>query len=335
LATGLLLLGQVMAVTALFSVAAAPANAEDKTASREHWERGTKFYDLGKFDDAIREFEAAYEAKSDPAFLYNLAQSHRLAGHNAEALRFYRTYLRYVPKAANRADIEDRIKELEKSVADHPATEPPATAPPPALGGPAGAPAPSPWPGSPSVVPTPGPPSGPTASPATAPASAVPSNAWQPSTAREPAPASALPGPMSPAPPGNPPEAAAQMSPNLGPVPTVNSSGRRTAGIAIAAAGGGLFVVGAIFGLVARNQSKKVETAANNNERFDPSVESLGKASQALQWVGLTVGAVAVAAGLILYTTSPAGTEQPPPPPIALAPLVARDGGGALLRVSF
>jgi hypothetical protein len=96
-----------------------------------------------------------------------------------------------------------------------------------------------------------------------------------------------------------------------------------------------LFVVGAIFGLVARNQSKKVETAAKNNQAFDPSVESLGKASQSLQWVGLTVGAVAVAAGLILYATAPAGTEQPPPPRIALAPVVAGDCGGALLRVTF
>ena len=38
-------------------------------------------------------------SKNDPAFLYNLAQSYRLAGDAEQALHFYRTYLRYVPKA--------------------------------------------------------------------------------------------------------------------------------------------------------------------------------------------------------------------------------------------
>ena len=110
------------------------AHAEDKNAAREHWERGTKFYDIGKYDEAIKEFEAAYQAKTDPAFLYNLAQSHRLAGHTNEALRLYRTYLRYAPKAPNRADIEERIKELEKTASERPGTEPTVPLTPPSAG---------------------------------------------------------------------------------------------------------------------------------------------------------------------------------------------------------
>src|SRR5215471_679856 len=91
-----------------------PARAADDAAAkaREHYQKGTAFYDLAKYAEAIQEFEAAYEIKNDPAFLYNLAQSYRLAGNPEQALHFYRTYLRREPKTPNRAEIEKRITEL-------------------------------------------------------------------------------------------------------------------------------------------------------------------------------------------------------------------------------
>src|SRR4051812_24170517 len=101
---------------------AATARAQDKpvdskAAAKEHYTRGTSFYDLGRYDEAIKEFEAAYELKNDPAFLYNLAQSYRQAGNHERAVHFYKTYLRYVPKAPNKADIEDKIKAEEQLAA--------------------------------------------------------------------------------------------------------------------------------------------------------------------------------------------------------------------------
>jgi hypothetical protein len=115
-------------------------------------------------------------------------------------------------------------------------------------------------------------------------------------------------------------------------------SSRRTAGIVIAASGGGLIVVGAVFGLVAKNQSTKVESAANNGEAFDPAVQRLGKNAQALQWVGYILGAAAVATGAILYATAPRASADeavPQPPRMALGPLAGPGMGGALLRLSF
>ncbi|HXI60194.1 MAG TPA: tetratricopeptide repeat protein, partial [Polyangia bacterium] len=150
-----------MAIVLGWLIASAPARAEDTAATaaaREHYQKGTAFFDLGKYQDAIKEFEAAYEAKNDPAFLYNLAQSYRLAGNPEQALRFYRTYLRKNPKPPNRADIEEKIAQLEKLVDQKTATQ---TSPPthtiqPALPG-------SSNPGGPSV---------PTAPPVTTPAPA-------------------------------------------------------------------------------------------------------------------------------------------------------------------
>jgi tetratricopeptide (TPR) repeat protein len=131
------------------------ARADDTTAAREHYQKGTSYYDLGRWTDAIKEFEAAYEIKNDPALLYNLAQSYRQAGNSEQALHFYRTYLRRVPKAPNRAEIEGRISQLEQLIAQKSSTQttppnvtlPPgrdATTPPPMISRPRPPPPPAP-----------------------------------------------------------------------------------------------------------------------------------------------------------------------------------------------
>ena len=115
---------------ALLLVASA-ARAEDKTAAKERYAHARSLYDLGHFAEAAKEFEAAYELKNDPAFLYDLAQSYRQAGNPEQALHFYRTYLRYVPKPANRAEIDGRIAALEQQLAQRGSgTEPPPANPP-------------------------------------------------------------------------------------------------------------------------------------------------------------------------------------------------------------
>jgi tetratricopeptide (TPR) repeat protein len=289
--------------------ARAEAAGGDATAAREHYERGTKFYDIGKYEEAIREFEAAYEAKSDPAFIYNLAQSHRLAGHSTEALQLYRNYLRYVPKAPNRADIEERIRGLEKTIAERPgqgATPPPATPPTPTTG--------TAGPATVGTTPPPGPgenappPSGPPSWPPGPDANATPP--YQPQLGYVPPPAPPPPPPVAPA-----------VSPH------------RNAAIALSVAGGALVVTGAVFGLVAQSQAKKVETAAANGDKFDPSVESLGRNAVVLQWVGYGLGVAALATGLILFNSH--AEASAPPQRVAASAMAGRGLAGAQVRVTF
>lgn len=91
---------------------AAPTEAQKK-AAREHFQKGTTHYNLGRFDEAIQEFEKGYEQVPDPVFIFNIAQSHRLKGDAARALFFYKRYLALSPDAANRAEVEAFIGELE------------------------------------------------------------------------------------------------------------------------------------------------------------------------------------------------------------------------------
>ena len=75
-------------------------------------------YELGQFDDAIDDFKRAYELTSAPGLFFNLAQVYRMKKDAEQALYFYSTYLRLVPDATNRADVEALIVENQKLVDD-------------------------------------------------------------------------------------------------------------------------------------------------------------------------------------------------------------------------
>jgi tetratricopeptide (TPR) repeat protein len=96
-------------------VARPPRPVRDPSAeSKAHASRGTTLYNLGRFADALAEYEAAYMAIQDPPFLFNVAQCHRKLGHSQEAIDSYRGYLRVAPHAPNRAEVERQIDELER-----------------------------------------------------------------------------------------------------------------------------------------------------------------------------------------------------------------------------
>lgn len=92
------------------------ARADDVKAAREHFERGTRLYDLGQYAGAAKEYEAAYEAKDDPALLFNCGQAYRGARNPEKAIVFFKSFLRKMPDAPNRAEVEARIAELQRVI---------------------------------------------------------------------------------------------------------------------------------------------------------------------------------------------------------------------------
>jgi tetratricopeptide (TPR) repeat protein len=116
------------ATTAPAATAASTASEGQLAEARQHHAQASKLYDLAEYEGALREFKEAYRAVEDPAFLFNIAQCHRKLGHTQDAITFYRSFLRRAPHAANRAEVEHRIAELERAAPP----PPPAGAPPPA-----------------------------------------------------------------------------------------------------------------------------------------------------------------------------------------------------------
>lgn len=109
-------------VVSAFVSMSSPAQAQQpltpvqKQQMKRFYERATRAYDVGKYAEAIEDYQRAYEIGGDPAMLYNIAQSYRLSDQPTEAVRFYRRYLLRSPNARNRDDVERKITELEKLI---------------------------------------------------------------------------------------------------------------------------------------------------------------------------------------------------------------------------
>ena len=119
----------VIATVAVPSASLAQTDAQKKQA-KEHYEKATRFYDVGKYGEAISEYESAYLLVEDAALLFNIGQAYRLWDKPEDAIRTYKNYLRRRPEASNRSDVEKKISDLEHLV-DERRHSPQTIAPPP------------------------------------------------------------------------------------------------------------------------------------------------------------------------------------------------------------
>jgi tetratricopeptide (TPR) repeat protein len=125
----------VCLVSVLIAALALPAQAQMSQSQKDevklHYQRATRAYDLQKYQEAIDEYQKAYEISGDPPMLYNIAQAYRLADQPAEAARYYRRFLQRMPSARNREDVERKIADQEKLAEQRKKIEPVAPPPPP------------------------------------------------------------------------------------------------------------------------------------------------------------------------------------------------------------
>lgn len=99
-------------------------------------EKARRASELQQWPEAIDAYERAYRASGEPGLLFGLADVHRRAGHDADALTIFRTYLRRSPKGTNRERAQRQIDELEREERRRFVEGSPVTAPPtPKTGG--------------------------------------------------------------------------------------------------------------------------------------------------------------------------------------------------------
>jgi tetratricopeptide (TPR) repeat protein len=117
----------------------AQAPSADELAAAYH-RRGQQHSESGEHDAAIAEYRKAYELKAEPRYLFDIARSYANLGVPERAAFFYRRYLAAQPDAADRAEVEARIAELERALPAPAAPaapslppEPPAASAPPLL----------------------------------------------------------------------------------------------------------------------------------------------------------------------------------------------------------
>jgi tetratricopeptide (TPR) repeat protein len=103
----------LLGLVALAALGGAARADDDVAQARRHFEAGTRAFNVGEFDNAAKEYREAYKLKPDPAMLYNVAQSYRLAKNVEQALFFYRSYRRNSTDLAHRQETDARIAALE------------------------------------------------------------------------------------------------------------------------------------------------------------------------------------------------------------------------------
>jgi len=286
--------------------------------AREHFRKGRQFFDVGRWDEAASEFEKAYAIRSDPTFLFNMAQAYRRKGDTKRAIDLYKNYLIKAPKSPQRAEVEERIRVLQQQLEDEYAVKPPALAPPagsapPAATPPATTPAPIPAP-APVLAPAPVAAPYPAPAPAANPAAASPAPPVEPLYAppAEPyyAPPAAVPQPA-------PVYVQAQATP--APAATQSGQGLRVAGI-ITGVTGLVAVTGAI---ICGAEAKAYSDSIQNGTRFDPKIANTGRLFETLQYV---------ATGAVLYGFGAASASGPS---VALTPTVLPGGAGVSAQGAF
>jgi hypothetical protein len=98
--------------------------------AREHYERGLRLYNVGRYEEAIAEFTAGYLVVPKPAFLLDLGQAYRALRQNDRAKESYRRFLHETPLTdPRRAGVEQILTELDHASAPGPAESPPSPGP--------------------------------------------------------------------------------------------------------------------------------------------------------------------------------------------------------------
>src|SRR5450631_212747 len=109
--------GAIAAVVCCALARPALAGDGDKAVARAHYETATRLYDVREYADALKEYKAAYVAKPDPAFLFNIGQCYRKLDKNAEALDFFQQFLKKSPPDdPNRPLVEARIRNIQSGL---------------------------------------------------------------------------------------------------------------------------------------------------------------------------------------------------------------------------
>jgi tetratricopeptide (TPR) repeat protein len=105
-------------------------HGDPEAAARLHFEKAERAYRVGNYDVAVDEYQAAYDAKSAPEFLFNLAQALRkrfaVAGATGDLRRgieVFRAYLREDPQTPKRETVERLLTDMRATLADIEARE--------------------------------------------------------------------------------------------------------------------------------------------------------------------------------------------------------------------
>src|SRR5690349_13878725 len=78
--------------------------------AKRHFQQGKAYQDNGAYEDAVREYEAAYKLAPLPDLLFNIGQAYRLKGDRRKAIEAYQKYLAAAPEGSASDEARDQIR---------------------------------------------------------------------------------------------------------------------------------------------------------------------------------------------------------------------------------
>jgi tetratricopeptide (TPR) repeat protein len=112
----------VLAAASPARVAAAASEAE--RAARTHFQAGESHFKAGAFDEALKEYQAGYDAKPLPGFLVNIAQCQRRLGDLKTARATYQKFVLVAPDSPLLPQVRSMIAEIDGLLANLEAGKP-------------------------------------------------------------------------------------------------------------------------------------------------------------------------------------------------------------------
>jgi len=100
-------------VVAASAWAQKPPTAQQKKAARAHFQQGKAFYEAGAWDDAIREYQKAFDLVPLPDLMFNIGQAWRMKGDKPKALEAYQRYLDRLPDGPLSDEARNHVASLK------------------------------------------------------------------------------------------------------------------------------------------------------------------------------------------------------------------------------
>ncbi|MBI5532126.1 MAG: PEGA domain-containing protein [Deltaproteobacteria bacterium] len=85
-----------------------------RVQAKERYKKGVEAYGAGRYKDAIDLFLEANRLSPEPSLSYNIGVAYQDMGDVAAAMRWFRDYLRRIPQAQDRVEVEKKVDELQQ-----------------------------------------------------------------------------------------------------------------------------------------------------------------------------------------------------------------------------
>ncbi|HVR63176.1 MAG TPA: tetratricopeptide repeat protein [Polyangia bacterium] len=117
-----------LVVSVAAAVAALPDRAragDDDQAARAFFVRAEASFRAGRFGDALKDYQSAYQRKPLPGFLFDIGQCYRRVGLYQQARVFYRRFIKQNPPPAQRRVAQELIDDMDRLAAQRDVAEGP------------------------------------------------------------------------------------------------------------------------------------------------------------------------------------------------------------------